>query len=244
MGSWKVWLLLTVFLLVSSFLFMPSFILFDEANDIGCFVRGSCDKSPYLGFSKAVDANQCLAFCRNTSGCNYFTYQTPTHICLAYSNCTRVSVDACPDCVSGGTGCEEKKPSCFVAGRCGGFVASFAVRENQEVCREWCLDDGDCERFTFDPDTDICVLLMAAGVGECAVDDAGCPRCVHGSRRDCQQEPAAATVASEARAAGPAASATTTAATEEGTPVAGGDTTHQPLLSLVILVDIFFQDFC
>ena len=87
-----------------------------------CFVAGECEGDLIGIFAGTVGADDCLAACRNTSGCVWFTeYEvkliafSPTHLiyypyifwlqpddfCGLFENCRNIDTQTCPSCVSG-----------------------------------------------------------------------------------------------------------------------------------------------
>ena len=81
-----------------------------------CFVPGECTNSALVNALPAVDVNNCLQLCKNTSDCAWFTFVSYANFCELFSECNELAVDNCADCISGEKECEA--PKCDVIGLC------------------------------------------------------------------------------------------------------------------------------
>ena len=71
---------------------------------IGCFVAGECVEGLVSGVSVVDTVGECVDFCTESDGCQYFTYAMEDNICLALDECPDLSTSNCGSCISIG-GC-------------------------------------------------------------------------------------------------------------------------------------------
>ena len=127
-------------------LFSLTFVIrLSASQTIDCFVDGVCEGGTTVALQPAQDVESCLTFCKNTTECNYFSYQTSTKICIAYKDCDNLSAASCPDCTSGHANCSHR--FCFLPGQCDGQFVNVVFTENEFVCREECLEASNCQYF-------------------------------------------------------------------------------------------------
>ena len=80
---------------------------------IGCFTAGECLNSTSVGVSDESTPDQCLAACKDTDSCLFFTHYEESSLCLLLSNCAVLSATDCTDCLSGEVTCNESGKSFF-----------------------------------------------------------------------------------------------------------------------------------
>lgn len=78
-----------------------------KGSEIGCFVDGECLKSDSVAVTQQNTSNECLDNCKNTKGCQEFTFYGDASICILYTECVELSDADCSDCVSGDVTCES-----------------------------------------------------------------------------------------------------------------------------------------
>ena len=81
-----------------------------------CFIPGECTSSALVGAEPAVDVNNCLQLCKDSSDCAWFTFVPYAMFCELFSECAVLSIDNCASCISGQKVCEA--PKCDVVGLC------------------------------------------------------------------------------------------------------------------------------
>ena len=84
--------------------------------DLQCFIPGECTNSAFVGAEPAVDINNCLQLCKDTSDCAWFTFVPYAMFCELFTECVDLAVDNCANCISGQKQCEA--PKCDVVGLC------------------------------------------------------------------------------------------------------------------------------
>ena len=149
-------------------------------SDIGCFVAGECLNSLYIGIAVRETDVDCLHFCKDTAGCQYWTHYDSDQACFAFVECKDLSVSTCSaegDCVSGDVECEDAQ--CDLAGQCDGGLVRFETTPTRDSCLQLCKDEPACAWYTFDSSNNFCTLSS-----NCAFLDANCVTCVAGEK-DC-----------------------------------------------------------
>ena len=63
------------------------------AQDIGCYVEGSCSGGPLVGFSYEIDSIDCHVECLDTAACAYWTYYLNDATCLLYSETCHLTIE-------------------------------------------------------------------------------------------------------------------------------------------------------
>ncbi len=90
------------------------------ANGQTCFVKGECTESLLLGQVDSPDERDCVQKCQNNTDtdndCYWFTYDPNFKTCELFQDCKNLSVDACPECISGEVSCQSHY--CGVPGVC------------------------------------------------------------------------------------------------------------------------------
>ena len=85
--------------LTAAIIFLATQPLNADSN-IGCFVNLQCDDPNVVGINSLNLPEECLAYCQEIQGCQYWTHYSDQYQCLLYGSCTEQDV-SCDDCVSG-----------------------------------------------------------------------------------------------------------------------------------------------
>ena len=137
-----------------------------------CGLIGQCQGNTLLpGFFSSK--SDCIQFCKDTTDCEWYSYDFQDNFCLTLTNCT--SLDDCATCVSGEVSCEAY--TCFVPGGCQGSILGHQDLPDQTECLNACKAMSGCDWFTYFIDTAVCALYST-----CQVTEAICERCVSGER--------------------------------------------------------------
>ena len=64
-----------------------------------CFVKGECH-GQLVGIAPSDGENDCLATCKNTTDCYWFTWD-PVGVCNLFLICDELDPESCPECSSG-----------------------------------------------------------------------------------------------------------------------------------------------
>lgn len=150
-------------------------------TEIGCFVAGECLDSLYIAIAVRDTDADCLNFCKETAGCQYWTHYHSDKACFSFVECTNLSVATCQtlgDCISGDKECIEAQ--CDLAGQCDGGLVSFSTTATRDDCLQLCKDAPTCAWYTFDTSNNYCTLSS-----DCAYLDTNCATCVAGEK-DCE----------------------------------------------------------
>ena len=62
------------------------------------------------------NADDCLSYCQQDEYCNWFSYDPIGRVCELFESCQSLSVEFCPQCVSGESSCEPRV--CSISGIC------------------------------------------------------------------------------------------------------------------------------
>lgn len=77
------------------------------SRGIGCFTAGECLNGTSVGVSDQDTPDLCLASCKDTDSCLFFTHYEESSLCVLQSSCPAFSDSNCADCVSGEVTCNE-----------------------------------------------------------------------------------------------------------------------------------------
>ena len=83
-----------------------------------CYENGECLNSNLIDVTYVNTTVQCLEDCKNTEGCQWFTYKFPPYrqpFCEHFESCNVWSTD-CTNCTVGHVTCPEQE--CNILGRC------------------------------------------------------------------------------------------------------------------------------
>lgn len=69
-----------------------------------CSKDGECQGHFAAPPAASSSENQCLVQCKETSGCQFYTFDPANGLCLFYEDCASLNV-ACADCLSGEVTC-------------------------------------------------------------------------------------------------------------------------------------------
>ena len=120
-------------------------------NDIGCFRTGACTDSFIFASGRVATAEECLRYCDATTNCAEWTYTETTKNCALTTSCISFD-DTVSGSLSGDQGCTDLQ--CFSDGRCVGTnVASYTGVANWQACNALCLEEEDCNWFTYNTDS-------------------------------------------------------------------------------------------
>lgn len=75
----------------------------NECKSIFCWVSGEC-QGEYQDYDYSKTQEQCLKLCKDTMGCNWFTFDQG--VCFLYENCPHIN-ENCTTCISGQVECEN-----------------------------------------------------------------------------------------------------------------------------------------
>ena len=75
-------------------------ILVSQTQAQQCNVNGQCI-GEFIGGLYSEDSYDCLAACKNTSGCLWFTANEKESVCGLFSSCDEIDQVGCPLCISG-----------------------------------------------------------------------------------------------------------------------------------------------
>ena len=75
---------------------------------VQCGLPGRCI-GVFLYYEMRDSEHDCIAMCHSTNGCLYYTYDTYTQACNAYSSCAGLD-NSCLNCVSGESKCGNVDP--------------------------------------------------------------------------------------------------------------------------------------
>jgi hypothetical protein len=68
-----------------------------------------------------------------TKECNWFTFYPSINVCQELHNCSSIDVPACPECLTGQSGCQTEEPVCWVPGECKGNLLGIFQSETEQV---------------------------------------------------------------------------------------------------------------
>jgi hypothetical protein len=154
-----------------------------DAQSIGCGVHGECINSQFVSYAVEYNELDCVRFCQDTEGCNYYTYHPIDQLCWAFENCAVLSNNTCIACTSGDATCDGGEDlDCNKPGRCDGtLLDSNYLHTDAQDCAYDCADLEGCNYYTFDSSLNLCILTA-----DCPVVDQECADCVYG-QKDCVQ---------------------------------------------------------
>ena len=136
-----------------------------------CYVSGQCTDGEPVGVSSEVAVGNCLATCKDTTGCTWFTYDKEGSVCWMLESCS-LEGETCPDCISGESSC----PICGLKGLCQGPLIASDPADSVEACEGICAGTPGCNFYTFRPYSQECDLFPTCNSQ--TVDD--CPYCTSG----------------------------------------------------------------
>merc|ERR1712027_258388 len=158
------------------FRILISFALIQFSLAEQCFDLGQCKNSIALGATTADSTNQCLQLCKETTGCEYLTFDHTNGACLLYTECTSLGIDECEQCLSGPVSCEFIQ--CGIPGQCVGILEYQQTAQTQTDCEADAILYGDIAKWYTYNNADFLCLLFS----ECQdFSDALCPDCVSGN---------------------------------------------------------------
>ena len=90
--------------------------VFKSGFALECYLNGECTDSNYVGAQRALDMNQCISICQDTSKCNWSTFVPDLEDCIMFSDCNTLTSDNCKECKTNEKGCQ--KIQCHAEGIC------------------------------------------------------------------------------------------------------------------------------
>ena len=147
------------------------------AEDAQCDLPGFCD-GVFLDATLAEDKAACIAFCRMTQGCSWYSLDTSTKVCTALEDCP-VLDESQTNTTSGNKECSDLR--CNETGKCHGTAVGDAPAANAASCLKLCQLNPACSWFTFMQEVSVCVQLA-----DCP-DLLPCSTCVSG-QEECRAE--------------------------------------------------------
>ncbi len=79
-----------------------------------CFQVGECIESYHLGAQYSSDEFACLELCQSKEKCGWSTYFQNLGLCELLYNCSSLSIDKCPDCLTSPVDCTPAPPQCWI----------------------------------------------------------------------------------------------------------------------------------
>ena len=125
-----------------------------EIDSAQCHLNGACQKSFELQITLTESEFQCWDFCQNDPACYWYTRYHDNGFCLTYANCT--SIDESIHAVSGQKECPDP---CLLQGHCQGTFINVLVEQSVSSCLESCVQDPQCQWFTFNSIDKSCLSL-------------------------------------------------------------------------------------
>ena len=80
----------------------------EVACPLFCGEPGLC-QGTIIHFEDASSISECQDACNNFSGCNYYSYDLASSLCLMFDTCPTLDSASCLDCTSGSPGCEDNE---------------------------------------------------------------------------------------------------------------------------------------
>merc|ERR1712027_3038 len=158
------------------FRILISFVLIQFSLAEQCFDLGQCKNSIALGATTADSTNQCLQLCKETTGCEYLTFDHTNGACLLYTECTSLGTEECEQCLSGPVNCNYIE--CGIPGQCVGILEYQQTAQTKTDCEADAFLYGDIATWYTYNNADLLCLLFS----ECQdFSDALCPDCVSGN---------------------------------------------------------------
>jgi len=158
------------------FRILISFALIQFSLAQQCFDLGQCKNSIALGATTADSTNQCLQLCKETSGCEYLTFDHTNGACLLYTECTSLGTEECEQCLSGPVNCNYIE--CGIPGQCVGILEYQQTAQTKTDCEADAFLYGDIATWYTYNNADLLCLMFS----ECQdFSDALCPDCVSGN---------------------------------------------------------------
>ena len=144
---------------------------------VTCFEKGECLNSFILDVAETESPQQCLAQCKQTPGCTWFTYNPSFPYCELLSNCLTLSESSCPECLSGEAGCSAYK--CNIPGRCQvshkylcwfnvssyslivfqGYGIDIVTTSTASKCLLTCKETDQCNWYSHNLPTQTCITF-------------------------------------------------------------------------------------
>ena len=143
-----------------------------------CDIPGFCEGST-IGVSFFDTDIECIQFCQETDGCEWYSYNSDSSLCSAFADCPTLDTSCEPSCVSGENECSSL--ACFVKGECLGTYIGLGDAEDENACLVTCQDNELCQWFTFYEDNGYCIEYADCDFNE------GCEDCVSG-QRECEEK--------------------------------------------------------
>lgn len=127
--------------------------------------------------SYTSDEFACLDLCSANSECRWFTFYSPTNLCLLFEDC-QVLDEECQECLTGQPDCIPSELICNIPGSCSGILDHFEELPSAESCLKRCQSLSGCRWMTFVQDPPQCFLFKT-----CPELDESCENCISSERR-------------------------------------------------------------
>ncbi len=149
-------------------------------------------ESEFIGQVSSQDAPECLGKCQSTDQCQWFTFKPSLPTCFLYKNCSMLSEESCPNCISGEVTCDPNQ--CYIKGMCQvvpdvllqssgtnkanlpllkGVLDQDVIAGSVDECSKMCQSNSDdCKWITYDSSNNICFQFQ-----NCPSLDESCNTC-------------------------------------------------------------------
>ena len=149
-----------------------------DSNEERCDLPGFCD-GVFINATLTEDKAACIAFCRMTSGCNWYSLDMNTKVCTALKDCP-VLDESKTNTTTGNKECSDLR--CNEPGKCHGTTVGTVPATNAASCLKLCQLNPACSWYTFmQQEVPLCVLLA-----DCP-EFQPCSTCVSG-QEECKGE--------------------------------------------------------
>ena len=120
-------------------------------------MQDECSAGLAVALHEAEVYGDCLAFCKENSRCNYFTYDTSGRKCILFETC-ELNGQADSWLYSGHRSCSNPF-RCELKGECAGKYVANTHEYDVEDCLRYCDSYPTCNYLVFNEDIERCLLL-------------------------------------------------------------------------------------
>jgi hypothetical protein len=100
-------------LLKHSTVVIPGTLAIAQGESSECFQVGVCIESYHLGAEYKSDEYACLELCKSKEKCDWSTLFQNLGLCELLYNCSSLSVEKCPECLTSPVDCTPALPQCW-----------------------------------------------------------------------------------------------------------------------------------
>merc|ERR1712241_1167 len=144
----------------------------DGTHNLKCYVPGQCQEFS-VDFEGSQGPDECGKFCHDHNSkltdedvhrCNWWSWEAGQNLCIMFHNCTengeRPDGTKCPHCLTGQESCQQRQ--CVMDVKCKGHLTEGSLKQftagSLRECISSCSHHAECKFYTFQNNTNFCIL--------------------------------------------------------------------------------------